>query len=821
MSDTTSSVAQYSGRARRSLALITVASICLASVIAVPQTAASQPLPVACDEPGSIRSAPTDSTPEPYRDTDTGVPLSPGSEIQWQGPCGTTGRFPTAPNSTDYDHFYFELTEVSDLQVRIEWPNPTDLFVLTLYRGRVEKTEEFRPSCEGAEPPCSLAGEGRLARVFQEVALSDLQPGTYTVRATYSVVADSYYEGTVSASFPAPDPPEIPPPDDTPAERGLYPLTPTDDFFDSQWGLTNIKAPQAWQHARATGFGITIATVDTGVDLGHPDFSCPGKLLVLEGATIGKEGPPLDGDGHGTHVSGIAAACTHNDKGVAGVAPDATIMPVNANDAFVESDILPGGADGAMAAGIRFATENGAHVINLSIGPLAPESYFPEVHPETEAALEEARAAGVVIAAAAGNFSSPVCEYPSLSRFVICVGALDRDDQKPFYSDLPNNVDRNSGETGPGVMAPGGAGRACTQVTGDVVRNGVVSTYLTDVEDEDCDFPPGYRELSGTSMASPHVAGVAALIYDRLGGERTPDNADLIVDTIIATADDFGPPGHDPVYGSGRVNALRAVQAIAVAAETDPDPDASPSPEPSPDPSAEPSPSSEPAGSPNSVVLSPAEAQSRPGADRTVTALVTDATGAPVPGAAVEWSSTGVGEISSREDTTDDAGRARAVLSSRQRGDQVVAVSTQTCAEDGNCRAEAVKHWGPAFCDVFGTAGNDLLEGTTAGEVICGFGGADVILGGGGKDVLLGGRGSDRLFGGGGADLLKGGGGNDELRGGRGGDRVRGGSGKDLLLGGSGRDRLHGGRGADRLDGGPGQDVCRPGRGRDEMTRCE
>ncbi|HEX2195642.1 MAG TPA: S8 family serine peptidase, partial [Actinomycetota bacterium] len=138
--------------------------------------------------------------------------------------------------------------------------------------------------------------------------------------------------------------------------------TVNDPLFGDQWGLQKIQAPEAW--ATADGGGITIAIVDSGVDLGHPDFAC-GKLAVHPGSNIGsKKSPntPQDKDGHGTHVAGIAGACTNNGVGVAGVAPGATIMPVGV---FEESNL-----DRAMAQGIRFATDKGAHVVNLSIGDI-------------------------------------------------------------------------------------------------------------------------------------------------------------------------------------------------------------------------------------------------------------------------------------------------------------------------------------------------------------------------------------------------------------------------------------------------------------------
>lgn len=200
------------------------------------------------------------------------------------------------------------------------------------------------------------------------------------------------------------------------------------------------------------------------------------------------------------------------------------------------------------------------------------------------------------------------------------------------------------------------------------------------------------------------------------------------------------------------------------------------------------------------ITLTPVESTGSPGTSQVLEARVVDDEGRPVDGAQVSWSSVGVGRVENDQTVTDANGLTTAVLRSDDLGDQKVTASLDAC--NGTCVATAVRHWGPAHCDVFGTAGADLLTATDGAEVICGFGGNDTVVAGGGNDTLIGGAGNDRLFGGGGRDLLKGGRGEDELR------------------GGSGRDRLRGGNGADHVAGGRGRDRCADQR-RDRVRSCE
>jgi subtilisin family serine protease len=325
---------------------------------------------------------------------------------------------------------------------------------------------------------------------------------------------------------------------------------PSDPHFSRQWGLSAIKAEQAW--SVATGAGTLIAVVDSGVDLGHPDLS--SKLVVHNdadfvepagnctgnkktGRTCIQDGPQ-DENGHGTHVAGIAAALTNNGVGVAGTAPDARILPVRVLDAQGV------GSTGDVAAGIRYAAGKGADVINLSLGFLTGVGELNRLRgllrPVYDA-IDVAVSGGAVVVIAAGNDGAPVCAEPAAHPAVVCVGATDSRDLKTWYSNFDASTFKRY------LVAPGGEGLfSCSQE--------ILSTYLRGA-DTDCSPAPGYEATAGTSMAAPFVSGVAALLAGRgLGNGQ-------IVSCLLQRADDLGVPGHDPIFGFGRLNALRAVNS--------------------------------------------------------------------------------------------------------------------------------------------------------------------------------------------------------------------------------------------------------------------
>jgi serine protease len=308
----------------------------------------------------------------------------------------------------------------------------------------------------------------------------------------------------------------------TVALAGAAPAQGADPLRGQQWGMTMIHADEA--HAVATGAGATVAVVDTGAYFAHPDLQ--GRLIAGRDF-VDQDDTPQDGEGHGTHVAGIVAANTDNGIGVEGVAPGARVLVVRVLDNDGAGTITD------VTAGVDWAVDHGADVINLSLGPDVP---ILGGDPDFDAAIDRALDRGVIVVAASGNDGLPVCDQPSGSGRLLCVGAVDRNGNKAVYSNATFG-------SALGISAPGGAGIGAE-------TDDILSTY----------FPHGsfglYEYVAGTSQATPHVAGVAALLVSL--GVR----GQAAVQRILQTARDVGLPGPDAVYGAGIVDARAAVAGL-------------------------------------------------------------------------------------------------------------------------------------------------------------------------------------------------------------------------------------------------------------------
>ncbi|ALV62268.1 Intracellular serine protease [Thermococcus sp. 2319x1] len=310
------------------------------------------------------------------------------------------------------------------------------------------------------------------------------------------------------------------------------------------WGIERIKAPDVWSITDGSSSGvIEVAILDTGIDYDHPDLAAnlAWGVSVLRGKVSTKPKDYKDQNGHGTHVAGTVAAL-NNDIGVVGVAPAVEIYAVRVLDASGRgsySDIILGieqallGPDGVLDSDgdgiiVGDPDDDAAEVISMSLGGLSDVQAFHD-------AIIEAYNYGVVIVAASGNEGASSPSYPAAYPEVIAVGATDVNDQVPWWSNR-----------GVEVSAPG---------------VDVLSTYPDD----------SYETLSGTSMATPHVSGVVALIqaayYNKYGsvlpvGTFDDNTMSTVRGILHITADDLGSSGWDADYGYGIVRADLAVQAV-------------------------------------------------------------------------------------------------------------------------------------------------------------------------------------------------------------------------------------------------------------------
>jgi subtilisin family serine protease len=286
---------------------------------------------------------------------------------------------------------------------------------------------------------------------------------------------------------------------------------PNDPRYPEQWHLPTVSTPQAWDLTTGSG-EVTIAVIDTGVDSNHVDLAAK---LVAGYNFVARNNNPLDDNGHGTHVAGIAAASSNNSTGVAGVDWNARIMPLKVLDA------QGSGYDSDVAAAICYAADHGAKVINMSLGGSDYSYTMAE-------AVNYAFNQGATIVAAAGNDGSSV-SYPGALDHVIAVGALNTDSNVAYFSNRGSALDL----TAPGVS--------------------ILSTV-----------PGGYQKMSGTSMASPLVAGCASLLLS-VNPSWSPSQVE---EALKSGATDLGNPGFDPVFGYGKVN----VYASLSGAQPGPDP---------------------------------------------------------------------------------------------------------------------------------------------------------------------------------------------------------------------------------------------------------
>ncbi|HJZ85301.1 MAG TPA: S8 family serine peptidase [Polyangia bacterium] len=301
------------------------------------------------------------------------------------------------------------------------------------------------------------------------------------------------------------------------------PFKPNDPKYKYQWHLQQIHMPDAW--ATSAGEGVIVAVIDTGVarvpDLAQTEFA-PGYNFVDKSADA------TDDHGHGTHVAGTIAQSTNNGLGVAGIAFRAHIMPLKVLSA------RGSGSVGDIADAVRWAADHGAKVINMSLGGRVASRVLGN-------AVRYAHDHGVVVVCAAGNDGRGQVSYPAAYPGAIAVAATQFDETTTFYSNWGKEID---------LAAPGGNTRV--DQNGDGFPDGVLQNTIDPRTGKD-----DYLWFMGTSMASPHVAGVAALVVSQ--GVTQPDAVERVLKSSARL-----PAGKqaDVHYGAGIVDASAALSAV-------------------------------------------------------------------------------------------------------------------------------------------------------------------------------------------------------------------------------------------------------------------
>ncbi|MCO6450290.1 MAG: S8 family serine peptidase, partial [Caldilineales bacterium] len=344
---------------------------------------------------------------------------------------------------------------------------------------------------------------------------------------------------------------------------------PNDPLFGQQWNMTMVQAPVAWD--QTAGAGVVVAVVDSGVSKGT-DLTCQDFVSPYNAIT-GIAGAAVVGDdyGHGTHIAGTIAQCTNNNVGVSGLAYRSQIMPIKALDQSGN------GTFANVARGVDWARTHDADIINLSLGGRASSSILAD-------AIQAAAAADIFIAAAAGNAGTLGVYFPANMSEVAAVAAVDWNKLRAPYSNRGDSL---------ALSAPGG----------DLSNTGV-EPYLRGILQQNIVSGQwAFRTLDGTSSATAHVSGAAALLRALVPGATRQQ----IMTALVNTASDLGSPGFDDSYGFGLIQIADAVEAIkAVGPTVTPTQDVTVTPTVSPSTTATPSPSPSPTGTePATVTQTP------------------------------------------------------------------------------------------------------------------------------------------------------------------------------------------------------------------------